>query len=93
MATGTPSAFRQDADATLDYGADWTAWLAANETITTSDWIIDPTDLVKGATDQAAGKTTVWLSGGSPGKIYTVTNRVTTSGGRTDDLTFEMRII
>lgn len=29
--------------------------------------------------------TTVWLMGGTSGQVYTVTNRITTNQGRTDD--------
>lgn len=39
-----------------------------------------------------ATKATVWLSGGTAGQIYTVTNRITTAAGRTEDRSFAIRV-
>lgn len=37
-------------------------------------------------------RTTVWLSGGIAGQSYTVNNRITTSGGRTNDRSFVFQV-
>lgn len=74
--------------------ADGTGWLGAGETITASTWVIeskpdDPNPLSQAtpAPSQVAGKATIWLSGGTAGKRYKVTNRIVTSQGRTDERT------
>lgn len=85
--------FTKDPDAKLDYTRDWSAWLAAagDDTIDTSTWIV-PAGLTAGAESQTDTSTTIWLSGGTVGERYSVTNRVTTTGGRIDDRTFTIDI-
>lgn len=66
----------------LDYVVDWEDnWLAEGETISTSDWTV-----ATGITEVSASNTgttaTVWLSGGTHGQEYLVTNTITTSAGR-----------
>ena len=39
-----------------------------------------------------ATKATVWLSGGQAGATYTVTNRIVTTGGRTDDRSIAIKV-
>lgn len=81
----------KDPDAVLPYKIDWTAWLAG-DTLSTSTWSI-PAGLTKVNDTTEAGTTAVvTLSGGAPGQIYVVTNRITTSDGRTDDRSFRLRI-
>jgi hypothetical protein len=75
----------KDPDATLDYRVDWALWLAG-DTISTSTWIV-PTGLVKVTDTHDSTSATVWLSGGTNGKTYEVTNRIVTADGRTDDRT------
>lgn len=91
MATGTR--FVKDPDASKDYGFDWSAWLTSsgNDTIATSTWIVDA-GITKGATGNTATTTTVWLSGGTAGTSYKVTNRIVTAGGRTDDRTLYVTV-
>lgn len=66
------------------------------DTIATSTFtIIGDTSLVK-----ASGKpstftnteTKVWLQGGTEGATYTVTNEITTSGGRTMDQSVRLKV-
>jgi hypothetical protein len=87
------SSFAHDPSAVLDYAIDWTAWLAEGETIYASTWTI-PTGITQTtpAPSIAAGVTTVWISGGTVGTIYTVTNHITTSQGRQDDRSFELSV-
>lgn len=80
-------------------GADGTGWLAAAETITTSTWAIEtktgdaaPLIQTTPAPTNVAGKTTIWLSGGTTGLRYKVTNHVTTSQGRQGERTFALDI-
>lgn len=76
--------FIHDPDATLDYSIDWSRWLAEGETVTASAWEV-PSDLENENDDNAAGIATVWVSGGTAGTEYRLTNHITTSAGRTDD--------
>jgi hypothetical protein len=81
---------KKDPDATLDWIFDWNLWLGPFEEITNSEFIVDP-----GITITAEGHTlktaTVWLTGGTEGQVYRVTNRITTTDGRIDDRSFTLR--
>jgi hypothetical protein len=84
---------KKDPDATLDWIFDWNDWLSEAETISDSEFILDPgisIDPVKGFTNTMK-TTTVWLTGGTEGQVYRVTNRITTSEGRIDDRSFTLR--
>ncbi len=73
-----------DPDAIIDYIIDWTQWLAGDN-ISTSAWLID------NATEASAANTTktatVFIQSAKPGKVVTMRNRITTTGGRTEDRT------
>ena len=57
-------------------------------------WRSNPDDAaIETASDSnTTTRATVWLSGGIAGQAYTVTNRITTSGGRTDERSFTIQI-
>lgn len=74
----------KDPDANLDYAWDWTSWLPDGDTIT-SHQVTVPDGLTLGTTTLTGAIVTAWISGGTPGELYTVTCRITTSDGRTDD--------
>lgn len=80
----------KDPDEVLDYGFDWAAWLEG-DTITSSTWVV-PVGLTKGSDTFDATSTTVWLSGGVSGSVYTVLNRVVTAGGRTAERALRIRV-
>jgi hypothetical protein len=82
--------FTKDPNAVLDYTVDWTRWLAGDQ-IATSQWLV-PTGVTKMADSKTTSSATVWLSGGTAGQSYTVTNRITTTGGRTEDRSFTIRV-
>lgn len=76
--------FVKDPSALLDYRINWARWLGT-DTISSSAWAIDGDDLLSvedSYTDTAA---TIWLSGGTLGTKYTVTNHIATDGGRIDE--------
>lgn len=77
--------FRKDPDANVDFSLDWTLWLDG-DTIVASNWSVDP-GLTVGVSSFIATHTTIWLSGGTVGEDYEARNRITTSGGRTEDRT------
>lgn len=79
----------KDPDSRLDYKVDWTSWLELAETISSSTWIV-PTGLTKVDESTATKTATVWLTGGTAGQTYQVTNRITTNQNRTDDRTLEI---
>lgn len=84
----------KDPDVTLDYGFDWTDYLAAGETITSSAWAIEGGDvqlLFVNATN-AAGMTNCFVSGGTKGQVYTLRNRITTDQGRSDERSWTIRV-
>lgn len=80
---GESHTFVKDPNAVLDYLIDWSAWLGA-DTIATCTWTV-PTGITKDSDSHTTTTTTVWLSGGTAGAQYTVANRITTAGGRTED--------
>lgn len=82
--------FTKDPNAILDYTIDWTRWLAGDQ-VATSEWLV-PTGLTKVADSKTSSSATVWLSGGTAGQSYAVTNRITTTGGRTEDRSFTIRV-
>lgn len=91
---------RKDPQAELDYGFEWDDWLAEGDYITTSVWVVTGPDaaLITQAgsinPDQEGvdSQTMVWLLGGTPGKRYTVTNSISTFGGRKDDRSFTVSV-
>jgi len=85
-----PTAPTKDPDAVIDYGSDWRAWLQDGESISVSAWLI-PNGLTGSIETNAQGITGVTLSGGSSGDNYTITNRITTSLGRTEDRSMHIR--
>lgn len=81
----------KDPDASLDYEFDWSAWLGEDNI---SSAVVQVSDgLTLGSNSSTNTKVTVWLSGGSKGKTYTVTCRILTTGGRTDDRSFRVKVM
>lgn len=76
----------KDPDALLDYQIDWSSWLVA-DTISASSWEAK-TGIVVDSDSETTTTTTVWLSGGTVGTKYKITNHITTAAGREDDRSF-----
>lgn len=83
--------FSKDPNAVLDYKVDWSDWLAAGETLSTSTWTVQ-SGLTKDSESNTTTVSTVWLSGGTAGTTYTAAVRITTNQSRTDDRTIEIRV-
>lgn len=85
----------KDPDATEDFGFNWADYLGA-DTISTSSWTAyttgwDATSEITIDSDaETTTTTTVWLSSGTKGKSYYLTNRIVTAGGRTVDRTLKV---
>lgn len=81
----------KDPDDILDYAIDWTEQLAG-DTIATVAWTV-PEGLTLDRSSFAGGVTVAWLSGGSAGRIYQVTCRITTTAGRRMDCTPRLQVL
>jgi hypothetical protein len=80
----------KDPTAEKDYIVDWTTWLAGD---TVSAYVVTVQNGLTKIADQRAGAVvTTWLGGGTRGKDYKVTVRVTTAGGRIDERSFIIRV-
>ena len=86
---------KKDPDSIVDYGRNWggsEGWLNDSETIGTSIWIITSDDeeiptLIEESKGFDSISTSIWLSGGTPGLKYKLTNRILTSDNRLEDRT------
>jgi len=83
--------FTKDPQAVLDYAFDWSAWLAAGETIT-AHTVTPPTGITVDSHAEAAGVVTAWLSGGTAGVVYRIVCHITTSAARQDDRTITIAV-
>jgi len=89
--------YTKDPDSTLNYSIDWSSWLDSGETIDSSTWIV-PAGLTEGsgayASTSGSASTTIWLSGGTSGVDYRVTNRITTDATppKIDDRTILIKV-
>ena len=84
----------KDPDEVLDYQIDWST-LLGTDTIITSTWVFaDAQDnaLVMDSNTHTTTTATVWLSAGTAGTTYQLTNRITTLGGRTRDQTMKLKV-
>jgi hypothetical protein len=80
--------WEKDPSAVKDYSIDWSAWLAG-DTISTSTWTV-PAGITKDSDTKTNTFTTIWLSGGALFSRYRLTNRIVTTGGRTEDRSIEI---
>lgn len=83
--------YTKDPQAVLDYARDWTDYLADGESITSSTWVV-PDGITKASDSHDASSATIWLSGGTAGELYFITNRIVTNQGRTDDRSLIIRV-
>jgi hypothetical protein len=91
--------FYKDPSATLDFGIDWSSWLETAETISTSAWAVDDVTLTIGtatyAPTNSGTETKVWLSSGTVGTVYRVTNTITTDNtpARITERSFDVKLV
>jgi hypothetical protein len=81
----------KDPDATLDYPIDWSKWLDTTDTIQSVTWVV-PTGITQTAQSNTNTAAVIWLAGGTVGRKYRITCRITTSAGRTEDFSFDVVI-
>jgi hypothetical protein len=88
----------KDPNDNLDYIADWTDWLlaSAGDLLQSVVWAITGDDILLVKENQSIDVTNklaqIQLSGGTVGKKYGVTCRITTAGGRIKDDTFYVKV-
>lgn len=83
----------KDPGAVLDYAINWAGgYLQSGETLASSVWTIFPGDMTQNSAGSAAGVASITVSGGVAGQIYQLTNRITTSQGRTDERSITVRV-
>jgi hypothetical protein len=92
MASSIPT-FTKDASERLDYTVDWTAWLTGGDTIAAAPTWTVPAELTKDAQGHDSTRATVWLTGGVPGRTYTVECRITTVQGRIAERAFVLAVV
>jgi len=85
------SSYVKDPDAVLDYSVNWVDWLPEGDAIATSTWTAE-TGITIDSDSNTSTAATVWLSGGTEGVRYSVTNHIVTDDGREDDRTLEIII-
>ena len=87
----------KDPLAELDYSLDWSEYTQSGDSISTASWSIDAisgdaSPLATGASSVVGDTTTVIISGGSVGNIYTVRCTITTTEGLTDRRSFRISV-
>ena len=82
----------KDPNDVVDYTINWTRYLSrVVDTIIASEWIV-PDGINKETDTSNDTSATVWLSGGTAGSRYKLTNRIVTVGGRTLDKSITIKV-
>jgi hypothetical protein len=83
--------YDKDPAANLDYGFNLANWLVGGDTVAVSSWIV-PAGLTAGVVGFSPTATLIWLSGGTAGMWYEVTNHFRTVAGREDERTMIIKV-
>lgn len=89
----------KDTEAQLIYTFDWSQWLPEGDTVSETEYTItaranDPDPLaIESQGVQSGTNTYVQLSNGQEGKTYTVTCKITTTGGLVDRRNFRVKVL
>jgi RNA-binding protein YlmH len=75
----------------IDYSIDWSNWLQGDDTVLLSEWLV-PDGITMDLELSDTTSATIWLSGGTTGTEYQLTNRITTAQGRQRDRTITIRV-
>jgi hypothetical protein len=78
----------KDPQDVLDYGRDWSDWLADGETI--SSHTVTPTGVTVDSSSIVGTQVVAWCSGGTNGDLATLRFHITTSAGRQHDRTLKL---
>lgn len=83
--------YLKDPGSRLDYGFDWSDWLANGETITTAEMTVTTGLTIDDASHSLSGAT-AWLIGGTSGHTYKLSCYITTNQDRTDKRSVNIRV-
>jgi hypothetical protein len=85
--------YKKDPAAILDYSFDWGPYLTPLvDAIATVTWVATGT-LVVSTQSNTTTTATAFVSGGALDATETLTCRITTTGGRTDDRSISLKIV
>ena len=76
----------------LDYVVKWANWLG-NDVVSSDSWTVSAGITVDDSAGGSSPLRTVWLSGGTAGTTYTITNEVVTTDGRTAARSFYINVV
>ena len=79
-----------DPNETLNYTFNWADALGS-ATISSSTWVITPTGPTLSNSANTSTTATIYVSGCTQGKIYSLSNRITTNGGVIEEKTITLR--
>jgi hypothetical protein len=88
------SFYLKDPQSRVDYAIDWSGYLDG-QVVAGSAWSVQPAEAGGLAVDAASfdlARTAATLAGGVVGHVYTATNRVTLSDGRSDQRSITLRV-
>ena len=90
------SLYLKDPQARIDYAIDWGPAYLDGQIIAASDWRVSP-DEDDGVAIVEIGsfdlqRTAATVTGGVPGHVYRIGNRVTLSDGRSDERSLTVRV-
>ena len=81
----------KDPNDVIDYRIDWSKWLQGDDIVLLSEWIV-PAGITMDSELSDTTSATIWLSGGTAGASYQLTNRITTAQGRQRDRTITIHV-
>lgn len=84
------SPFLKDPGDRVDYQIDYSDWLDG-DTISASAWTV-PDGITNYSSSNDTTTATIWLSSGTHGQDYTLTNQITTAGGRIKQQSFVVKV-
>jgi hypothetical protein len=83
----------KDPNDEVDYHVNWSRYLTRiGDVIQSSSWPVIPAGITRMSDTHDDTRTTIWLSGGTAGTDYLLTNRIVTAGGRTLDKSITIRV-
>ena len=87
------TSYKKDPNAILDYTFDWGPYLLPlTDTISSVTWVVS-SGITTSSPTNTTTTATVFVTGGVLDTTETLTCRITTAGGRTDDRTISLKIV